>query len=367
MGRRSRKQRIRAAVSTFSIALGIGFVMQYGDAMASRWGDDQPVGGPDSIDRITDYADVTPVTASVAIPQSLLIPENKRPELQVASATEIPTELETPTFAPLTEPVVDALPEVIPEPIVEVAAIEVTDDIVDAMPTEDIAETVCEETLTATPTGFAMVTLDYAGSCNADTTVTILHEDMIFEAQTDANGMLSIDVPALSEEALFGVEAVEGETIFAIVAVPEIAMYDRVALQWRGRSDVQLHALEFGATYGEAGHVWAASTGDRVDAAAGEGGFLTRLGTGSETDGFFADVYTFPTGLSGQDGRIALTVETEVTAMNCGQAIQAQTMQVELGARPTTQSLSMTLPDCDAIGEFLVLKNMFEDLTLASR
>jgi len=326
MGRRSRKQRIRAAVSTFSIALGIGFVMQYGDAMASRWGDDQPVGGPDSIDRITDYADVTPVTASVAIPQSLLIPENKRPELQVASATEIPTELETPTFAPLTEPVVDALPEVIPEPIVEVAAIEVTDDIVDAMPTEDIAETVCEETLTATP-----------------------------------------DVPALSEEALFGVEAVEGETIFAIVAVPEIAMYDRVALQWRGRSDVQLHALEFGATYGEAGHVWAASTGDRVDAAAGEGGFLTRLGTGSETDGFFADVYTFPTGLSGQDGRIALTVETEVTAMNCGQAIQAQTMQVELGARPTTQSLSMTLPDCDAIGEFLVLKNMFEDLTLASR
>jgi len=341
--------------------------MQYGDAMASRWGEDQPVGGPSSLDPITDFADLTPVTASVASPQSLLIPSTPRSETYEASTAEIPMDMEAPVFASLAEPSIDALPQAPVAPPVDSSSIVASDTMIDEMPSPVVAEIVCEETLSATTTGFAMVTLDYAAPCNADTTVTVLHEDMIFEMQTDANGLLTVDVPALAEEALFGVEAIEGETIFAIVAVPEIAMYDRVALQWQGRSDAQLHALEFGASYGDAGHVWAASAGDRINAASGEGGFLTRLGTGAAELGFFADVYTFPTGLSAQDGRIALSVEAEVTAMNCGRAIQAQTMQVDPAARPITHSLSMTMPSCDAIGEFLVLKNMFEDLTLASK
>ena len=37
------------------------------------------------------------------------------------------------------------------------------------------------------------------------------------------------------------------------------------------------------------------------------------------------------------------------------------------GLEPSAIDLTMTLPDCDAIGEFLVLKNMFEDLTLAAK
>ena len=364
MSRRPRLKKYKTALTTFSIALGIGFIMQYGDAMASRWGEDQPVGGP-SLNE--DIVNLTPVTASLAVPTTLLIPEPATTEHQETASAIIPTEPETPMFASLANPSVDALPEMVEEPSIELAAVNAPDLMIDEMPGPIATELGCEETLTATPSGFAMVTLDYVAPCNAEMAVTIVHEDMIFEMQTDAKGMLTIDVPALSEEALFGVEANEGEAVFTIVAVPEIAMYDRVALQWQGRSDVQLHALEFGATYGDTGHVWAASAGDRINAATGEGGFLTRLGSGTATNGFFADVYTFPTGLSAMDGRIALSVEAEVTAMNCGRSVQAQTMQVTANARPTTQSLSMTMPDCDAIGEFLVLNNMYEDLTLASK
>ena len=40
----------------------------------------------------------------------------------------------------------------------------------------------------------------------------------------------------------------------------------------------------------------------------------------------------------------------------------------KLGANASgTYDLTLTLPGCDAVGDFLVLQNMFEDLTLAAR
>jgi len=62
-----------------------------------------------------------------------------------------------------------------------------------------------------------------------------------------------------------------------------------------------------------------------------------------------------------------LTVEVEVTQENCGREIAAQSIQLNAGLEPSAIDLTMTLPDCNAIGEFLVLKNMFEDLTLAAK
>jgi len=357
-------KKIKTAVATFSIALGIGFVMQYGDAMAARWGDDVPVGGPMSQpENDINLAVLTPVTASVVGTQSMSIPAVVKSSVRVAS-TIVPLEIETPSFTALTQSVADVAPPVTETPLVTLAAV----DVQDIEAEEQIADApVCTQTLDTTPAGFAMVTLSYAAPCDANSTVTVLHEDMMFEVVTDANGTFELDVPALSQEALYGVASANEESVFSITAVPEIAAYDRVVLQWQGNSGVQLHALEFGATYGDAGHVWSAAAGDRVNAASGSSGFLTHLGHGSAVEGFFADVYTFPTGLSAMDGKIALSVEVEVTDMNCGRTVKAQTMQVNPSDRPTTQRLVMTMPGCDAIGEFLVLNNMYEDLTLASK
>lgn len=369
MSTRTPKQKYVTAITTFSAALGIGFVMQYGDAMASRWGEDQPIGGPSSLNAIKDSElPVTPVTAqSISVPESMFLPETEKPEIQVASSAAVPEELETPTFAALDAPTVDALPEPAEQPIVAVAAEAAPMIEMDALPEPVMQEQSCEPALTLTASGFAMVNLSYVAPCAADATVTVLHEEMMFEVVLDANGAFSMDVPVLAEEALFGVEDANGNTSFAITGVPEIAMYDRVVLQWQGAENLQLHALEFGASYGEEGHVWSAATGDRVNAASGTGGFLTRLGEASTETGYFADVYTFPTGLNALDGQVALSVEAEVTDLNCGQKVKAQTMQVLPNTRPDTNNLTMFMPSCDAIGEFLVLNNLFEDLTLASR
>jgi hypothetical protein len=78
-----------------------------------------------------------------------------------------------------------------------------------------------------------------------------------------------------------------------------------------------------------------------------------------------AEVYTFPTGTTSLDGSIALSVEAEITDANCGRAIAAQSIRIDPLSEPTAIDLNM--PECSAVGEFLVLKNMFKDLTLASK
>ena len=79
------------------------------------------------------------------------------------------------------------------------------------------------------------------------------------------------------------------------------------------------------------------------------------------------EVYTFPTGTTSRDGSVALSVEAEVTAENCGRDVAAQSIQIDPASTLIAIDLTMTMPKCDAVGEFLVLKNMFKDLTLAAK
>ena len=58
--------------------------------------------------------------------------------------------------------------------------------------------------------------------------------------------------------------------------------------------------------------------------------------------------------------------EAEVTAQNCGQVIEAQSLELGDGGRLRTQYLTMTAPDCDAIGDFLVLNNLVDDPKIAA-
>jgi hypothetical protein len=98
-----------------------------------------------------------------------------------------------------------------------------------------------------------------------------------------------------------------------------------------------------------------------------QAGFLVRLGDDTRDTPLMVEVYTFPTGTVSRDGSVALTVEAEVTAENCGRDVAAQSIQIDRSSTPTAIDLTMTMPECDAVGEFLVLKNMFKDLTLAAK
>jgi hypothetical protein len=66
-------------------------------------------------------------------------------------------------------------------------------------------------------------------------------------------------------------------------------------------------------------------------------------------------------------GDIQLEIEAEVTDATCGREISAQSLQVTEAGAPRVQELQLTMPDCDAIGDFLVLKNVLEDLKVAAK
>jgi len=323
----SKARRYIMAGGTFACALGIGFFMQA-------------------------QAPSRPVTAM----QSGLAPVLDKP-------VEI-SQIELTSAAP-TPPVAIPGPVALPTAPVTLAVAEEA-VVPKALPQEEAAPTfTCEYEMDAALRKGAMVELAVSAPCRINERFTVHHNGMMFNAVTDSAGQSMLEVPALSESAVFIASFADGEGALATANVDTLKLYDRFVVQWSGGADsLHMHALEYGADFGDAGHIWAASAQDKARSVAGEGGFLTRLGTPSTDQGLMAEVYTFPTGTATRAGDVTLRVEAEVSDANCGRDIEAQTIATG-DAGLTVQDIVLAMPDCDAVGEFLVLKNLFNDLKIA--
>ena len=362
----SRTKQFMMAGGTFSVALGIGFVMQNGDALAGRFAEELPA--PTVLNQpIIAVMPVVPVgrMSTSAIDMDVTtVAVLADPVVETVGLVQVATVLPDDTAAPgfsmdqielaaveTGSTLSDALPESLPEP-----------------PSEPIAmDPVCDAKLTATVAAAAMVDLNLTAPCSPNAAVVIHHQGMMFTILTDSAGAAQVSVPALAEGSIFVAELANGNGAAASLIVPELADFDRAVLQWQGAGGLELHALEFGASYDEAGHVWSGAARDAAVAMAGEGGFITRLGDVRAENALIAEVYTFPSGTSARDGAVDLSVEAEVTAANCGRDVAAQSIQIIPGSPPEVVDLTMTMPDCVAVGEFLVLNNMLQDLTIASK
>ncbi len=331
------KKRLVTAGLTFAVALGTGFLVQYGDAVASRWGVEAPVAGPNARESLDEIA-LVPVSATLATPSTLSTPVVNAPIKTSASLGDIPTEEITPQFIPVPAPVEEA------EALVD-----------------------CTMNLAAAAKTLAMVELTLSAPCHAEQVLAVHHDNLMFSAMTDAAGDLTVVVPALSSDAFFIAAFDGGEGAIAQTDVPDFVNYDRAVLLWQGDMGVELHALEFGASYGEDGHRWSQSRGDVAGVATGMSGMMTKLGDSSVLLPLMAEVYTFPSGYTSQDGDIALSVEAAVMTENCGQPVSAQTIQIRPTEDALVSTLFMTMPSCEGIGEYVLLKNVLEDLTLAAR
>ncbi|KPP89147.1 MAG: hypothetical protein HLUCCA08_02880 [Rhodobacteraceae bacterium HLUCCA08] len=408
-------KKIAMAVGTFSVALGIGFVMQNGDALASRFSagdvaaapprpavvpDAEPVAAvpetrPDVEQPAVDQVTLTVPDAETPMPAPTVTTANQ-PMVPAAVAdappvaiTEVlgtasgpapdlsgPT-LSIPDIAPIAASVLlpqlraftpRALPPAQP---VQIAATE--DAPVDLGNTtagtgaEPLAGMGCDPVLEAQATAGSIVTLSLDAPCHPDQKVAIHHQGMLFTAMTDADGSARIETPALAEIAVFIAAFEDDLGAVVTVEVPDFDLFDRAVLQYQGDTAVNLSAYEFGARFGDDGHVWVEARGDMERLLSGEGGYLMRLGDPAATAGYFAEVYLFPSAMSERSGDVMLVAEAEITADNCGEELAAQSIQVQQGRDSTALDLIMVMPGCDAVGDYLVLQNMYEDLTLAAR
>jgi len=328
---------IVTAVGTLAIAVGIGFVMQSSEAAKERYGEAArpvPIPKPERVE--------APVQDSASANVLLEVQE-----IELTSATEV-TAVPVPDSDPQVQRVsAPAITETPPADTVPLA--------------ED-----CNIRATAAAISGAMVNLNLDAPCAPNERLTVHHNGMMFTETTDANGWLSVTVPALAEEAVFIMAFSNGNGAVAQAMMPELASYDRVALQWRGRAGFELHAREFGADYGQDGHVWSGVAQNASGMAEGKNGFIMRLGDTLSAEPLMAEVYTFPTTMTQRDGTIDLSVETEVTLNNCGLEIEAQSLEMTVGGTLKTQDLTLAVPACDAVGSFLVLNNLVSDLKVAS-
>ncbi|AUQ64294.1 hypothetical protein [Phaeobacter inhibens] len=220
-------------------------------------------------------------------------------------------------------------------------------------------ETSCEMTAEAVPSPMAEVRLTVLSLCRPGERLTIHHNGMMFSSRLDATGALTVQIPALSSSAVFIVEPKSGRGAVATTSVRDLDLVSRVVLQWAGNSGFELHAREFGAGYGSAGHVWRGA-----DLTAGRGS-VVQLGDATQLAPRLAEVYSVPRLGGAQSGAIDLTVEAEVTAINCGRDVSAQTLELRDG-RLRTRDLTLAMPDCAATGDFLVLNNLLETLKIAA-
>ena len=218
----------------------------------------------------------------------------------------------------------------------------------------------CDTDLSAVAVDQAHVRIGIIAPCQQNERLTVHHSGLMFTAATDENGLYSVTVPAMSEHAVFIVDFVNGADMVASVSVPDLTDFDRVAVQWSGNSGFEIHAREFGAGYGEDGHVWSGTDTSAT-------GQVVRLGEMAGLNPLVAEVYSFPRTASTRSGAITMTVETEVTAENCGQDVSAQSIELRDGQSLRTRDMVLSVPNCSAIGDFLVLNNLVDDLKIAAK
>lgn len=220
----------------------------------------------------------------------------------------------------------------------------------------------CDIAVTASAMPAAMVALDVMAPCRPDAAVTINHSGLQITAATDALGLLTIDIPAFETPAFFSVAFSDGVEETVLVGLPDLFEFDRIGLNWQGNMGLELHAMEFGAAFGEPGHVWQQAPAAPESAIDGRGGFLTVVDTGDS----FAQVYTLPRATLREGDSVRLSIDAPVTQANCTRDVRAWTLRTEGGGPVDVTDLTFTVPPCDSVGDVLVLQNLLDDLRLAA-
>lgn len=338
------------ASGTFACALLIGFVMQ---TFLNDHDD-----GAGRVSRASSDTVEVQLTAQAPVLADL---ESAQPSPDIVARNTADILIAPPKIS--TKPLSAGAPDIAPkQPVPEISQSEADPSPQQVASLSDAAEDPCKPALNAHAAENATVRLTISAPCHPNTALMVYHTGLSFSVTSGAQGEAEVTAPALADPAVFLVSSGDGDSALARADIPELGEWHRVALQWTGPAAFQIHAREFGARYGEAGHVW-----DGAPANAATGSFLTRLGDGTDRDARSVEIYSVPRQAADRDGVVALSVESEITVDTCGADIAAFVLQRQSEKGLQSKDFTLTMPSCSAIGDFLVLNNLLEDLKLASK
>lgn len=297
--------------------------------------------------------DAVPAAAALTPDEGPVPPTGKamaEPATDLAALTDDPALPLLPTV----EPPVSSDPPRLAEPAAPAPLPEATAS--GAAPDSATAKADCTPRMSLMAAPQAMISVVLSAPCHADHRVTLRHAGLAVAEQLDAAGALAIDIPALSTGGEVSVLFADATILRDAVPMPDAASVQRLAVQWMAGDTFQLHALEAAATYGAPGHVWADQP------VSPHGGYLVSLGNPDLDLPMMAEVYTWPA-----DAAVPVlpSIEAVVTETTCGRELLGETLHAAAG-KTTVRDLSLSMPGCDALGDILVLNNLFPDMTLAA-
>ncbi len=373
-----RKRQLALVVATIGIALGAGHLVQGGAKVAATpkpTNVDFVNAGPEDADTPKAaaagvvIADLGPSEPAPLPKLGTIVPEISAP--QPPTTTTIPPVLgdlivpapqSTAPEAGLSGAASDAPTEAVhSSPILPVPAISEPADPV-AEPVIETADTACPVTMKVAAAPQAMIGISIMAPCAPEARVMIDHEGLAITGQTDATGSLFLSIPALAVDASVTAYVAEADPVSETLRIPALATLRRFGVQWQDTDAFQVHAFENGADYGDEGHLSAADPRTPLTGAPPAGGYVTLLGDAQVTLPMMAEIYTFPaTGTANSD----VLIEAAVTEATCGRTVQGETIMTLAGEAFLTE-LTLAMPDCDGVGDILVLKNLVTDLTIAA-
>jgi hypothetical protein len=219
----------------------------------------------------------------------------------------------------------------------------------------------CKPLLALSPRFGAMIDILLSAPCRSNERVVLRHSGLAVTYKTNAAGALFASLPALSPDSTVSVLFAGGETVEARISLPEAAEFRRFGVQWMGPQSFEVNAFENGADFGQPGHVSPATPHEPAQTMLPLDGFLTVLGDASTDAPMLAEIYSFP----GTPDPVPVLIEAAVTDATCGREMLGEVLTADRGA-VRMSDLSITMPGCDATGDYLVLKNLVPDLKLAS-
>lgn len=376
------KRKAARGIAVLAVALAAGHLVQnMGDKpaaapvasanLAVKPAQITPVAaGPDAVAEVKAPApaEAAPLPAAplAAAPLPVAPPETAANPEPVAQPESVVKQATAPAVEPTTSAPAVELETAEAEPVVDptptLTAAEPLAPIAEPAAIAEVATNPCDVTLDLMAEPNALIGITLIAPCNPNQRVVLRQGGLAVTAQTTSTGALFTAIPAMETDAQVEVSFVDGTKASAGISVPDLSSLQRFGVQWQGDDAFQVHAFEGGATYGQSGHVSAADPHRPVPGLQATGGFLTLLGDATTENPLLAEVYTFP---ADPAAKPEVIVEAAVTEKTCGREMLAETL-TSTGGSVFVTDLTLAMPACDAIGDFLVLKNLVLDLNMAA-
>ncbi|MFT6773653.1 MAG: hypothetical protein ACJA1L_001363 [Paracoccaceae bacterium] len=120
----------------------------------------------------------------------------------------------------------------------------------------------CPLEFSAFPASGGMMQLEAGSACRAGRDAAPHMDDLRIALRLDQNGAIKANVPGAGRDLSLELVASDGVSVAVSLTLLDAATVERVALARDGPVDLNLHALEFGASHDGDGHVRAGGMPD---------------------------------------------------------------------------------------------------------